>query len=76
MPNGLIQIDKDTFQEANSDTKFNMMYDLMAHMYESQDAMNNKMVSKARRDATLTASSGLVGGFIAMLISRALKGWT
>ena len=74
MPNGS-GIKKETFLEADEHTQRALTFDLLSEIYKNQcvqlEACDNrfKSIEKKRKfDTVLAGSSGLFGGFVAMIV--------
>jgi len=62
-------IEKETYINADAKTTKALTFDLLDNVYKKVD----KLEKRKRKDTAISASSGVAGGFIAMLIIQARK---
>ena len=73
------EITKDTFKEAGTDTKLDILFDYISAIHEKQNKQLEfcgkrfeKLENKKLKDTGLAAMFGLVGGFLAVASKKVL----
>jgi hypothetical protein len=79
--NGKFPITKDTFEMYDADSKLNTMFDLMLVQHECScetvakvEDLKERFERRKKFDTTISGTSGLVGGAIAMLAKHIFTG--